>query len=162
MPANEHLILYADGLCEPRNPGGVAAGGWRLVDGDGQELNSGLRVFCEGPGATNNVAEYGALIAGLEWLASRAELLHGEGYITLSVRSDSQLAIYQTAGRWSCNKPHLAKLRDDARRVLQTIKDAGFICSLAWVPREQNVEADALSREAYRQHTGSLPIERSR
>jgi ribonuclease HI len=159
---NEHLLLYADGLCEPKNPGGVAAGGWLIVDGDGHELNRGCRVFCEGQGATNNVAEYGALASGLEWLVASRESLFASGFRFVSVRSDSQLAIYQTAGKWNCNKDHLRQMRDGARALLQQLKDAGFVCSLAWVPREQNEEADALSREAYRQHVGSMPKERTR
>jgi ribonuclease HI len=91
------LILYFDGLCEPQNPGGWVCYGWVLQDGD-RVVASG-RGVARGPGpdSTNNVAEYAALIAGLEALA-RLDL----GAQGVEVRGDSQLVIHQVSGEWQC------------------------------------------------------------
>jgi len=90
------IALYFDGLCDPINPGGVAAYGWlyRLLDAEGLEgrtLLSGYGIGCIGDGATNNVAEWQAVINGLaecKVAASRAGLRIGE--YNLVVRGDSQ------------------------------------------------------------------------
>ena len=88
------LVLNFDGLCEPKNPGGVAAWGY-LVRRDGRVVHeaSGLAAP-PGPGATNNVAEYAALIEGLRWLAAN----HQDADIV--VRGDSKLIVSQASGRW--------------------------------------------------------------
>jgi len=72
MPAGQGdppMVLNFDGLCEPRNPGGWSCFGWVLTR-DGAALATGHGVAAPpGPDSTNNVAEYAALIAGLEALA---------------------------------------------------------------------------------------------
>jgi ribonuclease HI len=156
------LILYFDGLCEPRNPGGWACYGWLIKQdvagpvGDpiadnrsavaGQTVASGQGVACPpGRGSTNNVAEYAALIAGLEALAGLA--LDGQ---SAEVRGDSQLVINQMTGAWRCNAAHLLPLFRQARRVAGRVGTVTF----RWVPREQNTEADALSWAAYHEARG--------
>jgi len=64
MQASE-ISLWFDGACEPVNPGGVATGGWIVKDQSGNVLLQGHRMICRGDSATNNIAEYGALIGGL-------------------------------------------------------------------------------------------------
>jgi len=59
--------VYADGLCEPRNPGGVACYGFVAWRGD-ERIAEGWGVACRGRAATNNVAEYAAAQAALERL----------------------------------------------------------------------------------------------
>jgi ribonuclease HI len=86
---------------------------------------------------TNNVAEYRALIAGLEAarpFAARA----------VQVRADSKLVIEQVAGRWRVKQSHLRPLCERARDLLAEYEDV----DLAHVPREQNAEADALVNAA--------------
>jgi ribonuclease HI len=140
------LQLFFDGACEPVNPGGVATYGWIILD-RGEVLADGCGVHCEGPRATNNVAEYVALGFGLR----RLQDLGWGG--RLSVYGDSQLVIKQLAGEWACNKPHLRKLRDRCLDILHGICP-GKSYTLTWVPREENAAADALSRRAYEKHTG--------
>jgi broad specificity phosphatase PhoE/ribonuclease HI len=86
--------------------------------------------------ATNNVAEYSGLIAGLE--------LHAEHTpdAELEVRMDSKLVIEQMAGRWRVKHPDMKPLADRARRLAP----AGVVWT--WVPREQNAAADALANAA--------------
>ena len=151
-------ILNFDGSTEPRNPGGYATGGWVL------KINGGLGggfgwleasdslFFCRGKGATNNVAEWSALGYGLRWLLDNKPPM-----TSLIIRGDSQLVIYQLTGEWQCNAPHLIKLRDRCREILaQLAEQTGVAWTAEWVPREQNEEADALSRAAYERETGKI------
>ena len=86
---------------------------------------------------TNNVAEYRALIAGLEAAtATPARAAH--------VRGDSLLVIEQLAGRWKVKQPHLKTLHAQARALLDRYEEI----ELAHVRREHNVEADALVNAA--------------
>jgi len=140
------IVVYFDGLCEPVNPGGVATYGFVAYwdDGDGPlplRRESGLvAVGCLGQDATNNVAEYTALIRALEFLAREGLTL-----ADLSVRGDSMLVIRQLQGIYSVSSPRLIPLHARASALLSTFRRA----ELRWVPRELNAEADALSREAY-------------
>jgi broad specificity phosphatase PhoE/ribonuclease HI len=87
--------------------------------------------------ATNNVAEYRGLIAGL---AEAARL----GATEVEARLDSKLVVEQVSGRWKVKHPDLAELHREAQRLA-----AGFErVSLTWVPREQNSHADRLANEA--------------
>lgn len=141
-----------DGACEPKNPGGVATAGWCIAF-RGQELWRDARFVCEGDGATNNVAEYHALGHALRWCDDNLPMLKARGINSLIVCGDSKLVIEQTIGRWSCNKEHLARLRERCKRLIESVERAGVSVNLQWVPREENVRADALSREAYEKHT---------
>ncbi len=85
---------------------------------------------------TNNVAEYTAVIEGLELAA---EL----GARSVTLRSDSLLLINQLTGRYRVKAPHLQPLHRRARSIA-----AGFErISFEHVPREENVEADRLANE---------------
>ncbi|MGO4615454.1 bifunctional RNase H/acid phosphatase [Nocardia sp. 2YAB30] len=87
--------------------------------------------------ATNNVAEYRGLIAGLE---AAAEL----GAESVTVRMDSKLVVEQMSGRWKVKHAAMVPLADRARRLV-----AGFArVSFTWIPREQNARADRLANEA--------------
>lgn len=83
--------------------------------------------------ATNNVAEYRAMIAGLEIAANYPAQL-------LRVRSDSLLVIRQLQGVWKVKQSHLKPLHAQA---LALLKKVNFF-DLDHVPREQNTEADFL------------------
>jgi len=87
--------------------------------------------------ATNNVAEYRALIAGLEAAAPF-------GARRVRVRADSLLVVQQLKGLWKVKQPHLRPLHEQARRLLARYADV----DLRHVPREQNVDADALVNAA--------------
>ena len=86
--------------------------------------------------ATNNVAEYRGLIAGLEMareLDPRA---------ALEVRMDSKLVIEQMAGRWKIKHPDMKPLALEAARL----RPASV--TWTWVPREDNKAADTLVNRA--------------
>ncbi|WP_433663312.1 bifunctional RNase H/acid phosphatase [Nocardia sp. CA-128927] len=87
--------------------------------------------------ATNNVAEYRGLIAGLE---AAAEL----GAQIVTVRMDSKLVVEQMSGRWKVKHEAMIPLADRARRLV-----AGFErVSFTWIPRAENKHADRLANEA--------------
>ena len=87
--------------------------------------------------ATNNVAEYRALVAALE--AAREFPAR-----RIRVRADSQLLIRQLEGRYRVKQAHLRPYYERARELLSEYQDV----DLGHVPREQNTEADALVNAA--------------
>ncbi|PWR05426.1 bifunctional RNase H/acid phosphatase [Micromonospora acroterricola] len=87
--------------------------------------------------ATNNVAEYQGLIAGL---AAAAEL----GAAEVDVRMDSKLVVEQMCGRWQIKHPGLRPLAAQAAGLVGRFEAVRF----AWIPREQNRDADALANAA--------------
>ncbi|WP_327314656.1 bifunctional RNase H/acid phosphatase [Streptomyces sp. NBC_01235] len=87
--------------------------------------------------ATNNVAEYRGLLAGLR--AAR-EL---DPSATVRVRMDSKLVVEQMSGRWKIKHPDMKPLAAEAARMLPR----GQV-TYEWIPREQNKHADRLANEA--------------
>jgi probable phosphoglycerate mutase len=87
--------------------------------------------------ATNNVAEYGGLIAGL---AAASSL----GATEVEVRMDSKLVVEQMSGRWQIKHPGLRPLAAQAADHVRRFAAVTF----TWVPRSQNKRADALANRA--------------
>ncbi|MFG3684341.1 bifunctional RNase H/acid phosphatase [Micromonospora chalcea] len=87
--------------------------------------------------ATNNVAEYRGLIAGLE---AAAEL----GAAEVEARMDSKLVVEQMCGRWQIKHPGLRPLAAQAAGLVSRFTAVRF----TWVPRERNRHADALANAA--------------
>ncbi|WP_410811172.1 bifunctional RNase H/acid phosphatase [Micromonospora sp. 067-2] len=87
--------------------------------------------------ATNNVAEYQGLIAGL---TAAAEL----GVAEVDVRMDSKLVVEQMCGRWQIKHPGLRPLAAQAAGLVGRFSAVRF----TWIPREQNRHADALANAA--------------
>ncbi|MBO9524257.1 MAG: bifunctional RNase H/acid phosphatase [Nocardioidaceae bacterium] len=86
--------------------------------------------------ATNNVAEYRGLIAGLRMAAELTP------QASVEVRMDSKLVVEQMSGRWQVKHPSMKPLQAEAA----SLAPAGTI--FTWVPREQNKHADRLGNEA--------------
>ena len=125
------MIVACDGASRG-NPG-PAGIGVEITTEDGTVVDEIARGIGE---TTNNVAEYTAVIEGLELAA---EL----GARTVELRSDSLLLINQLTGRYRVKAPHLLPLHRRARSVA-----AGFErISFEHVPREENVQADRLANE---------------
>jgi ribonuclease HI len=123
------VIVYTDGAARG-NPG-PAGIGVVLTDGRGRTL---LEI-AEGIGpATNNVAEYRAVLAGLKAAADR-------GSSSVLVRSDSRLLVEQLSGRFRVKNPTLVKLHEEARALMKRFDRVAF----EHVPREMNKAADRLA-----------------
>ena len=129
------VLIYFDGGARG-NPGPAAIGA--VVYDASASPPQRLATVSERIGeTTNNVAEYRALIAGLQ-AAARTPARAAR------VRGDSKLVIEQVAGRWKVKQPHLRPLCDRVRDLL-----AGYdAVDLAHVRRELNGDADALVNAA--------------
>jgi probable phosphoglycerate mutase len=87
--------------------------------------------------ATNNVAEYGGLIAGL---TAALSLDPAE----VEVRMDSKLVVEQMSGRWQVKHPAMKPLAREAAALVSRLPRVRF----SWIPRAQNSHADRLANEA--------------
>ncbi|TDZ81742.1 bifunctional RNase H/acid phosphatase [Mycobacteroides salmoniphilum] len=106
-----------------------------------------LGESCEAIGhATNNVAEYRGLIAGL---AEAARL----GATEVSVSMDSKLVVEQMSGRWKVKHPDLITLYRQATTAAMQFE----VVDYKWIPRERNKHADRLANEAMDRASGIEP-----
>ncbi|WP_116452351.1 bifunctional RNase H/acid phosphatase [Blastococcus litoris] len=128
------LVVEADGGSRG-NPG--PAGYGALV----RDADTG-RVLAERAAsvgrATNNVAEYGGLVAGLQ------AALDLDPTASVEVRMDSKLVVEQMSGRWKVKHPDMQQLALQAQRLARQLADVRY----TWVPRAQNGAADALANSA--------------
>ncbi len=136
------INIYFDGGCYISNPG-AAAGAAVLISPTGKEIVNS-RFLTSG---TNNEAEYTGLIVGLE---KALEL----GYKKVQVFGDSQLVVNQVNGTYKVNLPHLRLLRDQAVKLQKQFS----FCTIEWIPREQNSQADAAATAAINQAIGLRPV----
>ncbi|QLD85303.1 ribonuclease HI family protein [Natronomonas halophila] len=123
--------VYFDG--GSRGNPGPAAIGWVIVTSDGIAAEGSERIGK----ATNNQAEYEALIRALE---AAADI----GFEELIVKGDSQLIVKQVRGEWDTNDPTLREKRVRARELFRQFDE----WSIDHVPREINERADELVNEA--------------
>ena len=128
-----HVIVEADGGSRG-NPGPAGYGAVVIEAATGQVL---AERFDSVGVATNNVAEYSGLIAGLE---AAGEL----GASRVDVRMDSKLVVEQMSGRWQIKNPGLRPLAATAAQLIKNFDEVGF----TWIPRERNKAADALANKA--------------
>lgn len=127
------LLIEADG--GSRGNPGESGSGAVVIDRTTGEL---LVEIAEYIGqATNNVAEYRALLAGVE------AALEIDPQAQIEVRMDSKLVIEQMSGAWKIKHPDMQAL---AIKVHQQL--AGRPVRWVWIPREQNSRADALANQA--------------
>jgi acyl dehydratase/ribonuclease HI len=95
---------------------------------------------------TNNVAEYYALIAALDYAAA-------SGIKRLRVYSDSQLIVNQIKGIYKVKHPDLRPLHERAKKQAATLE----AFTIQYVPREQNRDADDLANAALDSTSGVKP-----
>ena len=136
------LVMNFDGLCEPINPKGIACYGF-VIYKNGEKIHEeggfvGAGMF--GDDVSNNVAEYTALIKGLEWL-----IRNGMTDDEVIVYGDSRLIIYQLNNHYAVRAYRIIPLYERVQKLIPLFKKIIF----KWIPREENVEADRLSRKAY-------------
>ncbi|MFC9814280.1 bifunctional RNase H/acid phosphatase [Streptomyces virginiae] len=127
------FVVEADGGSRG-NPGPAGYGAVVLDPASGETLAERAEYIGV---ATNNVAEYRGLIAGLTAardLASDAVVL---------VRMDSKLVVEQMSGRWKIKHPDMKPLAAEAARILPRAQ-----VTYEWIPRERNKHADRLANEA--------------
>ncbi|MCK4424053.1 ribonuclease HI family protein [Candidatus Bathyarchaeota archaeon] len=132
------IEVFVDGLCEPVNPRGVATFGFVVYKDDAKiKLGSGV---VDSSNSSNNAAEYSALIQVLKFLVD-----NGFTEERVVVKSDSQLLVFQLNSYYSVEAYRIIPLFRQASDLLKHFRKI----KMKWIPREENVEADALSRKAY-------------
>ncbi len=126
------VVVEADGGSRG-NPGPAGYGAVVFSESGAvlAERSAGLGV------ATNNVAEYRGLIAGLEAAAS-------VGATEVAVRMDSKLVVEQMSGRWQIKHEALKALAAEARALVTPFERVTY----EWIPRARNAHADRLANEA--------------
>jgi ribonuclease HI len=129
---SRRVVVHVDGGARG-NPG-PAGIGVVLTDPDGNELDRANAYIGE---TTNNVAEYRALILGLD----RARAL---GADELEIVNDSELVARQLVGAYKVKKEDLRLLHAQALQALEAFER----WSIRSVPRAKNEIADALVNEA--------------
>jgi len=126
------VVIFTDGTAEP-NPGPAAIGA-TIKDEQGRLITT----ISQGIGrATNNQAEYRAIIAALE---KAIEL----GANRVDMRSDSELVVRQINGKYRVKNAALKPLYQQVKQLLSLLE--GF--TITHIPRQQNKEADMLANMA--------------
>lgn len=139
---SNNLIIYTDG--GSRGNPGKAAYGFVVMEGE-------MAIYGEGGPigiATNNVAEYEAILKSLEWVMRNREKIGG--FSGIIVRMDSLLACQQLKGIYKVKSPHLAEYLIKIKRLE---REANIPVQYQHVPREKNKEADALVNRALDMNT---------
>ncbi len=137
------FLLQFDGASEPNpGPSGSAYVIFSPITTD-EQGDQVRHVVQEGflylDHATNNEAEYNALIVGLQQALSL-------GITDIEVEGDSNLVIQQVQGLWKVKVPRLVPLQSKANKLLWKFKT----WKIKHVYREENTDADRLSKEALR------------
>ncbi|WP_432124348.1 bifunctional RNase H/acid phosphatase [Streptomyces sp. C10-9-1] len=127
------LVVEADGGSRG-NPGPAGYGAVVLDPATGETLAETAEFIGV---ATNNVAEYKGLVAGLR----AARELDPDAVVR--VRMDSKLVVEQMSGRWKIKHPGMRPLAAEAASVLPPSQ-----VTYEWIPRERNKHADRLANEA--------------
>ena len=133
MSKPTNLIIEADG--GSRGNPGPAGSGAVVIDANTGEVILEIARFIGV--ATNNVAEYLALKAGLEGA------LEINPAARILVRMDSKLVIEQMSGTWKIKHPDMIQLASEVQKIA-----SGHEIKWMWIPREENSRADALANKA--------------
>ncbi|MFC9943419.1 bifunctional RNase H/acid phosphatase [Streptomyces pratensis] len=135
MSAPRRLVVEADGGSRG-NPGPAGYGAVVIDPLDGGTLAEAAEYIGV---ATNNVAEYKGLIAGLRAVKE----LFPDTPVEVRVRMDSKLVVEQMSGRWKIKHPGMKPLAAEAASILPASS-----VTYEWIPRAQNKHADRLANEA--------------
>nr|XP_023880540.1 uncharacterized protein LOC111992920 [Quercus suber] len=128
--ANARWVVHVDGS-STQHAGGI---GVVLQSPEGDKLKHKVRLQYQ---TTNNEAEYEALLKGME-------LAKSVGAKSLLVLGDSQLIIGQANGVFEAKEERMRKYLDRVMRIMKKFEEVSFV----QVSRDENMEADALAREA--------------
>jgi len=134
----EELLIYTDGGARG-NPGPAAIGVY-IINKEGKELARLSQRIGE---ATNNMAEYRAVIAALEWVK---ENFSKERIGKIKIFLDSDLLVNQLTGTFKIKKSHLRNL---IIKVKQLEQELGRNIYYKYIPREKNKVADFLVNSSF-------------
>ena len=133
----EELVIHTDGACRG-NPGPAAVG--VTIDRQGKRIKEISKAIGQ---ATNNIAEYTALIYALqEALISKADKIR--------VFTDSELMFKQVTGQYKVKDVKIKALFEQIQHLKQGFQDF----EIQHVPREQNQDADRLATQPFKKEAG--------
>ncbi|MEU6919681.1 bifunctional RNase H/acid phosphatase [Streptomyces sp. NPDC046631] len=139
MTQPRQFVIEADGGSRG-NPGPAGYGAVVIDPVTGETLAEAAEYIGV---ATNNVAEYKGLIAGLRAAKALVPDASADGALRVRVRMDSKLVVEQMSGRWKIKHPDMKPLAAEAARILPA-----SAVTYEWIPREKNKHADRLANEA--------------
>ncbi|MER6106362.1 bifunctional RNase H/acid phosphatase [Streptomyces sp. NPDC001832] len=139
MTQPRQLVIEADGGSRG-NPGPAGYGAVVIDPVTGETLAEAAEYIGV---ATNNVAEYKGLIAGLKAAKALVPDTSADAVLQVRVRMDSKLVVEQMSGRWKIKHPDMKPLAAEAARILPA-----SAVTYEWIPREKNKHADRLANEA--------------
>ena len=130
MEGNKTWVVHVNGSST------LHAGGIKVVlkSPDADKLKNKVRLHYE---TTNNEVEYEALLKGLE-------LTKSLGVESVLVQGDSQLVIGQVNETYEAKEEQMKRYLNKVRHLIKKFSEAHFV----QVPREENMEADTLAKEA--------------
>lgn len=148
-----NIVAYFDGACEPRNPGGNLGIGATIRQG-GKELFKHSSFVKEKPSNTNNVAEYMAFEAILDFFLEKSGFVQR----TITIYGDSRLVIEQMFGTWKIKGGYYFPY---AKRCIEKLNILRSFCKVngIWIRREQNGYADELSKAELINHNVQFKIQ---
>ncbi len=129
MTSNSEVSLFIDGAADLNSK---TAGIGGVIFKDGEEVFSFSEYLHD---ATNNEAEYTALITGLKWLIDLSLL-------NVKIYSDSELVVKQINGEYKVKHPRMQKLHQQAMTHFRQLDRWKF----SHVLRDKNVVADRLAK----------------
>lgn len=130
------IEAFFDGSVLPINPGGHGGFGI-VVKRDGVLIHSDAVYIGRWPALSNNCAEYAGCIAVLRYF------IH-EGITRAVVYGDADLVVKQITGQWKVKSGAYVPYFHEAYALKSQLPEV----AIAWIPREQNAEADELSKQA--------------
>lgn len=133
------LTSYFHGVSEPTNPGPSATAYLVVNETACLVAEASRRIGW----TSNSEAQYRALIDLIRELLRRQP-----GHVRIF--GHAKAVIHQISGEWACNHPNLQELRDECRNLLGRLPSY----ELAWIPKSENLRADAAARQALGQITG--------
>lgn len=136
---NRRLELFTDGACQG-NPGAAAIG--VIIKENGKVIRTISKTIGS---ATNNIAEYTALIYGLQ----EALILKAD---KVTVNTDSELLYQQLNGNYKIKHPNLKFLFDLVKHLAEGFKSL----EIKHIPREKNQEADKLATDAIKKEQAKM------
>ncbi len=165
------LEVFFDGSSIPNDRTGIPCYAF-IVKKDGKIIHSshGLASKPNSNEATNNVAEYVALIKSLEWLIENGYASVPEDEIrsplfastdrtknpslqeNITIKGDSALVVKQVTGKFKVRTPHIKPFHKKAVSLMAQFRRL----NMTLIPRESNSEADRLSYKAYKEASMGL------
>lgn len=130
------IEAWFDGAVEPYNPGGHGGFGM-LVKRNGVVIHSEAIYIGRWPALSNNCAEYAGCIAALRFLIR-------ENLKQATVYGDADMIVKQVNGKWRIREGAYIPYFHEAYALKQQLPQVKIV----WIPREQNAEADDLSKQA--------------